>query len=405
MVAGETHPVRATGGRGAEDQESPQAHPERPAQMVAGETHPVRATGGRGAEDQESPQAHPERPAQMVAEETHPVRATGGRGAADSKNPADKTSSFILPPTFILPDGVSADIVATQQRLIESRLAEYHAALQAAWEQKQERLAEARVVRQEIDKLTETIPLLEEQVEARADLVDKGLSPRFQFLEYQERLVSQKKDLQIQRDQLSRVQASIRAVEQQMDQIREEFRKTVLMELAEAEDKEAALRQELTKNRKRRELQVLRAPVDGRVQQLAVHTIGGVVNAGDALMVVVPDGSALMVEAHVLNKDIGFVREGQAVEVKLEAFPFTKYGVIPGRLDHLAQDAVNDENLGLVYPARISIERSTIHVNGKEVPLGPGMALTAEIKTGQRRLIEFLLSPLLRYKDESLRER
>jgi len=141
------------------------------------------------------------------------------------------------------------------------------------------------------------------------------------------------------------------------------------------------------------------------VQQLAVHTRGGVVKAGDPLMVIVPESATLELEAMVLNKDIGFVHEGQPVEIKLEAFPFTKYGVIDGEVAHIARDAVNDEKLGLVYPTRVLMKENTIRVSGRDVLLGPGMAATAEIRTGKRRLIEFFLAPLLRYKDEALRER
>ena len=122
-------------------------------------------------------------------------------------------------------------------------------------------------------------------------------------------------------------------------------------------------------------------------------------------MVIVPESATLELEAMVLNKDIGFVHEGQPVEIKLEAFPFTKYGVIDGEVAHIARDAVNDEKLGLVYPTRVLMKENTIRVSGRDVLLGPGMAATAEIRTGKRRLIEFFLAPLLRYKDEALRER
>jgi len=107
----------------------------------------------------------------------------------------------------------------------------------------------------------------------------------------------------------------------------------------------------------------------------------------------------------VLNKDIGFVEKGDSVEVKLEAFPFTKYGVIEGTLEDLSMDAIQDETLGLVYQAGVSLKQSSIRVNGRDIPLGPGLAATAEIKTGERRIIEFILSPLLRYRDEAFRER
>ncbi|PHZ84026.1 HlyD family type I secretion periplasmic adaptor subunit [Paremcibacter congregatus] len=306
---------------------------------------------------------------------------------------------------FDTPPGVTPKVARMQKLLVTSELDEYDASLETYRQQKVERQAEAKVVAQEIGKLTETLPLLREQVEARAELLAKGLTPRFQYLEYQERLVGQTRDLQIQKDQLLKVEAAIIGADRQIRQRQQEFLKNTYGGLAEAEDQIVALTAELTKTTKRQELQVLRAPVDGIVQQLGVHTIGGVVQAGDALMVLVPNDRTLMVEANILNKDIGFVTAGQQVEVKLEAFPFTKYGVIHGEVIHLAQNAVADENLGLIYPARISLKTSTIRVRGKDINLSPGMSVTAEVKTGKRRLIEFLLSPLLRYKDESLRER
>tara|TARA_R110002096_G_scaffold266710_1_gene460237 strand:+ start:2815 stop:4212 length:1398 start_codon:yes stop_codon:yes gene_type:complete len=308
-------------------------------------------------------------------------------------------------PIFVAPQGASASIASMQQLLIQSELNEYNASLETYHQQKIEREADEKVVLQEIAKLEETLPLLREQVDARAELLEKGLTPRFQYLEYQERLVGQERDLDIQHDQLTKVRASIIGAEKQINQVTQEFLKNTYSKLAEAEDQIVALTQELTKATKVQELQILRAPVEGIVQQLAVHTIGGVVQAGDPLMVVVPDERLLTVEANVLNKDIGFVTEGQSVEVKFEAFPFTKYGVIHGEVLSIAQNAVADENLGLIYPTRISLNASTITVQGKEVNISPGMAVTAEVKTNQKRLIEFLLSPLLRYKDESLRER
>ncbi|MBM4127312.1 MAG: HlyD family secretion protein [Nitrospira sp.] len=111
------------------------------------------------------------------------------------------------------------------------------------------------------------------------------------------------------------------------------------------------------------------------------------------------------VDAQVENKDVGFVQEGQSVEIKIETFPFTLYGTVPGTVLTVSPDAVPIEKVGLVYPTRVSMDRSTIQVEGKPVNLSPGMAVTVEIKTGQRRVIEYLLSPLLKSVKESLRER
>ena len=128
-------------------------------------------------------------------------------------------------------------------------------------------------------------------------------------------------------------------------------------------------------------------------------------NPAERLMVVVPADVTLEVEAMVLNKDIGFVRAGQESEIKIESFPFTKYGLIDGAVKHISADAVEDEKQGLVYPMRATLKTNRILVGDRWVPLAPGMSVTAEVKTGKRRAIEFFLSPLMRYQDEALRER
>ena len=155
------------------------------------------------------------------------------------------------------------------------------------------------------------------------------------------------------------------------------------------------------------ELQRLVSPIDGVVQQLAVHTVGGVVTPAQPLLIVVPQDYPVEVEAQFENKDIGFVKEGQPVEIKVETFPFTLYGTIPGKVLTVSDDAVplDKEKGGLVYASRVSMDRATMQVEGKRIHLSPGMAVTVEVKTGQRQVIDYLLSPLLKSMQESLRER
>lgn len=177
--------------------------------------------------------------------------------------------------------------------------------------------------------------------------------------------------------------------------------------LSAAETRVHSLAQELAKAGTRASQQHLAAPIDGVVQQLAVHTVGGVVTPAQQLMVIAPtEGGNLEIEAFVENKDIGFVEENQQAEIKVESFPFTRYGVIEGRVVALSKDAVPLEKVGYVYSARVSMAQSSIRVeNDKDVPLTPGMTVTVEIKTGSRRLIEYFLSPLLKGAQESIRER
>jgi hemolysin D len=122
-------------------------------------------------------------------------------------------------------------------------------------------------------------------------------------------------------------------------------------------------------------------------------------------MIIVPDGAQVTAEVTLDNKDIGFVNPGQDVAVKLETFPFTRYGTVPATVRLVTADAVNDEKRGAIFPATLTLNKTTLDVDGKTIRLSPGMNLTAEIKTGQRRVIEYLLSPIQRAGSESLRER
>ncbi|EEE36018.1 type I secretion membrane fusion protein, HlyD family [Rhodobacteraceae bacterium KLH11] len=304
-----------------------------------------------------------------------------------------------------LPDGISASTSLMQRQLIDAHLGAYKAQEATLKQQRLEAEADLGVVLQEIAKLTDTLPLIEEQLAARKELSEKGLSPRFVYLELQERFVSARQNLEIQREQIDKMQAAIAAIDRQVDQLRSEFREQIVVELTTSEDKVDMLSEGLRKASQRRQLQQLKSPVDGVVQQLAIHTVGGVVQPAQALMVVVPGDGELVLDAKLLNRDIGFVETGDPVEVKLEAFPFTTYGVLNGVLEDISTDAIQDENQGLVYQARVRLLEDRISVGDKEVNLTSGMAATVEVKIGQRRIIEFLLSPLLRYKQESFRER
>jgi hemolysin D len=140
-------------------------------------------------------------------------------------------------------------------------------------------------------------------------------------------------------------------------------------------------------------------------QQLGVFTIGGVVTPAQPLMTVVPAENPLEVEVFIENKDIGFVKPNQTAQIKIETFPYTKYGLISGQIISVSSDAIADEKRGLIFSARIKMERDYIAIDGVRVNLTPGMAVSAEIKTGKRRVIDYLISPLLVYGHESLHER
>jgi hemolysin D len=221
--------------------------------------------------------------------------------------------------------------------------------------------------------------------------------------------------------------AARRALEQQLAQTKSGFERQVLSDLSDAQKKADEFRQDSIKAQQKTDEQLLRAPIDGTVQQLAIHTVGGVVSPAQQLMMIVPRGSSIEIEAMISNRDIGFVEHGQDAEIKIDTFNFTRYGLLHGKVIGVSQDAVvkdkppdrtgaakqggalseSSEPPGqeLLYATRVSLEGTQMQVDDKMVNLAPGMAVTVEIKTGQRRIIEYVMSPLLRYRQESLRER
>lgn len=309
------------------------------------------------------------------------------------------------PATFAAPAGTPREISATQRQLISSRLTELAAKVGTLREEAAEADASSRGAVAESARLNDTLPLLRERVERRRELANKGFTSRLGQLELEQELVNHQRQMDVQHQQAAGARATRAGVTQQIAMARAEAVREVLADLTKAEADMRLAREELTKADQRSGYQVIRAPVDGTVQQLAVFAEGAVLKPADPILVVVPAGAELVVEAQVLNKDVGFVRPGQPVTVKLEAFPFTRFGTLEGRLVRISRDAVQDEQLGLVYTARVAVEPPNAQARAEGVAMAPGLVATAEIKTDERRVIDYLLSPLQRRVSEAGRER
>ncbi len=306
---------------------------------------------------------------------------------------------------FRPPPEAPAALVATQRALLLAQVDEQLSRLAAIDAEIAKRQAERRTVESGMKRLERALPLLRERADARNELAREGYGSRLLALEVSQQQIEMEQELQTMRHRREESAAALVALDRQRAQAGSEYLKQTFTALAEAERRVAATQEELAKAQQRQDLRNLTAPIDGVVQQLAVNTVGGVVTPAQALMVVVPAEADIEVEATLRNRDVGFVVPGQPVEVKLEAFQFTKYGGVPGRVVTVSRDAVPDERRGLVYPVRIALDRGTIDVDGRPQALTPGMALTAEIKTGDRRIIDYLMSPIVRYRDEAMRER
>jgi hemolysin D len=327
---------------------------------------------------------------------------------------------------FTPPEGAKPADVATARQFLVNQVGEHRAKLAVLDRQRAQKEAEAATISATIAKIEALIPVIQQRVDIRKALYNTEFGSKIQYLEQLQMLVEQQHELVVQKSKLREAEAAAATVAETRAQTVAEYRRTILDELAKATQKAAGLAQDLVKAATKAQYQELTSPIDGVVQQLAVHTVGGVVTPAQQLLSIVPFGSPLEIEAMVLNRDIGFVQPGQEVEVKVDAFNFTRYGLLHGKVLSISHDAIvrdkpqdkpNDQGQGmpastsepkgqeLLYAARVSMDRSQMLIDGKLVDLAPGMAVTAEVKTGTRTVLSYVLSPLVKYRQESLRER
>jgi hemolysin D len=327
---------------------------------------------------------------------------------------------------FQPPAGASANQIAMERQFLLRQTEEYRAKLASLDGQRAQKAAERDTTAATIDKLEAEEPIITQRVDIRKSLADRELGSRITYLENLQQLTENQKDAAVQKSRLAEANAAVAAVTETRAQAVAEFHRALFGELAEAERKAAGLSGDLAKAEERTKLQVLTAPVDGVVQQLSIHTVGGVVTPAQQLAVVVPSDTVLEVDAMISNRDIGFVHIGQDAQIKIDTFNFTRYGLLHGQVLSVSQDAIvrdappdkTKEDRGgaegassepkgqeLSYAARVSLDQTQIQVDGALAKLSPGMAVTVEIKTGSRAVITYLLSPLLRHAHDSMHER
>lgn len=288
--------------------------------------------------------------------------------------------------------------LADEWRDITAKLARANAEIQR-------RRAEIATAREVATKLDATVPIARQREADLRQLADEGYLPRHTLQDRVRARIELERDLAIQSARAVEAHAVLRESENTRNAYLAETQHSLRAREAAAELKRQQATHEQAKASQREHLTLLKAPVAGTVQQLAIHTEGGVVTQAQPILVIVPEGAAMTAEVMLENKDIGFVQIDQPAEIKLETFPFTRYGTVSATVSRVSADAVNDEKRSAIFPVTLRLNTSTIDIEGKPIQLSPGMNLTAEIKTGKRRIIEFLLSPLQRATSESFRER
>ncbi|MDQ1337636.1 MAG: rane fusion protein hemolysin [Campylobacterota bacterium] len=292
------------------------------------------------------------------------------------------------------------NLLSTQKLIYDTKRSGYHQQLQLVTQQINQVDSQKKSITENIDrvkKLSDTAVARAERLFEVRDLItqEEYESARKDVIEYEEQTL-------VKEHEVNELDSKLTELIEQILFITQDYKNKLLEELTEKRKEATMLQVEIKSIQFKQSKQRLISPVDGYIGKLHVHTVGGVVTPAEKLITVIPKDAPLIIKATVLNQDSGFVKKGMQTAVKIDTFDFQKYGMIHGVVSHKADDSIDDEKLGPVYEIYIEPKEHFLTVNSEKVFLHSGMSVTAEMKVGKRRVIEFFLYPLIKYLDEGM---
>jgi hemolysin D len=323
---------------------------------------------------------------------------------------------------------VSEAVRAREELVLRGDLRQLAASVRSLDAQFLQKVAEQKRLTETVAAQEMLVATLTERVSMRVILEAKQAGAKAAVINAQEPLQIQQTALATQKGQLAEATAGAEVLLQERQKLIETFRAENGQRLADAERQIDDYAQKLAKAAVKLEHMTIKSPIGGIALGLSVTTLGQVVIPGEELMRIVPDGIGLEIEAYVENKDIGFIQPGQPAIIKIESFPFTRYGVLNATVVRVAHDAIPEPDAqsvegnpskgtksnffggaqrtqNLVFPVTLVPVHTTMNIDGAEIPLRPGMSATAEVKTGRRRILEYVFSPLVETVSKSMKER
>jgi HlyD family secretion protein len=316
--------------------------------------------------------------------------------------------------------GVSPSLVAEVEAQAAARYRAYQDALRVEEAARDQARGDLEAAEAQVVKLEQLLPIYREEESSLARLAEQGLVPKFQYSEKQRTRIETEQNLTSQRRTVTSQRARIGQSSNRLAQITSDYRQQLSSERVEAQAALDRAKQELAKQEHRGRLSELRAPQDGVIKDVATYTEGAVVNAGTVLMSLVPIDDELVAEVMIRNDDVGFVRAGQSVKIKLATYQFQKYGMIDGTVERISADSSemtgqnktrdeeSDENQQAMlspYKAIVRLHSQELNSRGNVLPITAGMRVVAELKEGERTVMEYLLSPVRKLANEAARER
>jgi hemolysin D len=323
---------------------------------------------------------------------------------------------------------VPNDIQERENQILGAELDQLATTVASLKSQRDQRLVERDKLQDTIKMQKSLVDTLQQRVDMMQKLLNTKVGAKPAVINATESLKLQLTQLAVQEQQLSSLIGGLPVLDHEIEKAMAGFVVENSQKLSDAERLAETTKQRVARSQATIAHMTLRSPISGTVQAMSITNTGQVISSGQEVMRVIPEGSALEIEVYVLNKDIGFVKLNQEAIVKIESFPFTRYGTVTAHVSSIARDAIPqpDANLiegdptraasstmfagaqrtqNLVFPVTLVPDATSIQVDGQSVLLSPGMAVGVEFKTGSRRMLEYVFSPLVELTSDSLHER
>jgi HlyD family secretion protein len=290
--------------------------------------------------------------------------------------------------------GTSQAGTALQNQLLMARLREFRDRQTAAAAEVNRQRSLMRTAQVKLSQLELELAHTRRKGRAYQSLVARGGVPRFDYLDARIKADSLRKDISVQWQELEQAKQSYQAARSNATRLASERQSEILTHIEKQRQDLTDLEGKLTQAQNQHKQSTVHAAVSGTVYNIKATKAGATVQPGEELLSIVPEGEELILEAKVLNQDIGFVRPGMRVKIKLATFPYQEFGMVEGTISKISPNAVNEPNVGLVFPVQVRLRQQAVQVKGQNVAIAPGMEATAEIVTRQKTVLSFLLDPI-----------
>ncbi|MBW4458772.1 MAG: HlyD family type I secretion periplasmic adaptor subunit [Nodosilinea sp. WJT8-NPBG4] len=288
-----------------------------------------------------------------------------------------------------------------QDQLLASRMQEFTARREMAAAEANRQLGAVKAAQADLERIKATLTVATTKAESLSKLLVAGAVPRLDYLDAQNEVVSLQNQVVVQEQAIYQAEQAHKASQTEANRLVADRQNEILTQIEQQRKELDNLKGQLAQAEEQRNRETLTASVDGTVYNVKVVEAGATVQSGEELLSILPEEAPLVLEAKVLNRDIGFIQPGMPVKIKLETFPYQEFGLVQGTVESISPNSIQEQNVGLVYPARIKVDKTFVTIQGQEVPITPGMAATAEIVTRQKTILSFLLDPITEHWDKA----